>query len=160
MIGTWQSYWYGTTIVSVGLQGDRRRQFQILISALTPIVLSAYFFKDVSQISVETIFGGWMSWWTLIPLAIIGYVSWHGADQIDAKHPFRGFLIATIILFVPCFLWHIGGYIEPDDYDETSSFFIDKEKAKLAAETGKYGGLYLFYVTVSYLTMLAKMRRR
>ncbi len=152
-------YWYGTTIVSVKLQGDRRRRFQLLVSVLTPIVLSAYFFKDVSQLSMEALFGGWMSWWTLVPVAITGFVSWHGADQLDAKHPFRGFLMATIILFVLCFMWHNGVYSEANDYDESSSFFINKEKAKLAAETGEYGGKFLLYITVSYLAMLAKMKR-
>ncbi len=153
-------YWYGMTIVSVKLQGDRRRRFQLLVSVLTPIVLSAYFFKDVSQLSMEAIFGGWLSWWVLVPVAITGYVSWHAADNLDAKHPFRGYLIATIILCVLSYMLHNGWYYQADVYDdETSVLLLDKETAKLAADTGEYGGRFLLYVAVSYLSMFAKMKR-
>ncbi len=160
LCGTCLLYWYGMTIVSVKLQGDRRRRFQLLVSVLTPIVLSAYFFKDVSQLSMEALFGGWMSWWAIVPVVIIGLVSWHAADNLDANHPFRGHLIATIIIFVLSFMWHNGVYFEPDDYDEASVLLTDKEKAKLAAETGEYGVRFLLYVAVSYLTMFAKRKWR
>ena len=160
LCGTCLLYWYGTTIVSVKLRGDRRRRFQVLVSVLTPIVLSAYFFKDVSQLSMEAIFGSLLSWWVLVPVAVTGYVSWHAADNLDAKHPFRGYLIATIILFALSFMLHNGWYYEADVYDdETSVLLLDKETAKLAADTGEYGGRFLLYVAVSYLSMLVKRKR-
>lgn len=156
----WQFLFHGSTVVSMKLDGLRRQLFQILIAVAFPLVLSLYFIKDVSTLSFYGLFGHMFSWWFLIPIAIIGYISWAGADQLDEMHPFRGFLIASGVLFAICFMGHLGIYSEVDDYTEESYFLRDKEAAKEAVQTGRYFGQYFIYVLVSYATMLAKRYRR
>lgn len=155
-----QLYWHGTTLVSVVLRGNRRWLFQVSVAVVTPLVLSAYFFLDVSQLSVGGLFKGWVSWWTLVSVGIIAYVSWELVGLLDKEHPFRGFLLATIVFFVPCFMWHHGMYSEQDLYDDTRTVFMSKENAAFAAETGFYGARFLLYVAVSYMAMFASLRWR
>jgi hypothetical protein len=157
---SWQFLFHGATSLSMSLVGVARRRFQITVAVVVPLLLSLYFIKDVTSISLQGVMGYMFSPWFLIPLGIIAYVSWVAADQLNPDHPFRGFLIACAVIFVICFMGHNGIYSEYDDYTESSSMFIDKEAAKRAAETGRYHGQFLVYVVVSYAAMLTKLLRR
>jgi hypothetical protein len=150
---------YGSTVISMTLEGESRRWFQILVSVAVPILLSLYFIKDAPSLTLRGIFGHMLSAWYLIPVGLIGYVSWAAADQLNREHPFRGFLIACAVIFVICFMGHRGIYSEYDDY-ENSFMHFDEEAAKRAAETGRYFGRFLVYVVTSYVAMLMKMHRR
>lgn len=156
----WQFLFHGSTFVSMKLDGRRRQQFQILVVSVFPLVLSLYFIRDVSTLSFYGLFGYMFSWWFLIPITIIGYGSWVGADQLDEVHPFRGFLITSMLLFIICLMGHLGILSEADDYTEESYFFQDLEAAKETAQTGRYFGQYFIYVLVSYTAMLVKRYRR
>jgi hypothetical protein len=156
----WQLLFHGSTAISMTLEGEARRRFQVGVSLAVPGLLSLYFIKGATLVTFDGIFGHMLSAWYLIPLGIIGYVSWVAANQLDDQHPFRGFLIAVAVLFVICFMGYNGIYSAYDDYTESSSTYIDREAAKRAAETGRYFGQFLVYVAVSYLAMLFKMHRR
>jgi hypothetical protein len=159
-VTAWQFLFHGSTVISMTLEGQSRRRFQVFVSAVVPIMLSLYFIKDAPSLTLQMVFGHMFSAWYLIPVGLIGYVSWAAASQLNKEHPFRGFLIACAVIFVICFLGHNGIHIEYDDYTESSSMNIDKESAKRAVETGRYFGQFLVYVTTSYVAMLMKMRRR
>ncbi len=156
----WQFLFHGSTVISMTLEGESRRRFQVFVSAVVPILLSLYLIKDAPSLTLQGLFGHMLSAWYLIPVGLIGYVSWAAADQLNGEHPFRGFLIACAVIFVICFMGHSGIYSEYDDYTESSSMYIDKEAAKRAVETGRYFGQFLVYVATSYVAMLMKMRRR
>ena len=147
----WQFLFHGSTAISMSFVGVARRRFQIAVAVVVPLLLSLYFIKDATSITLQGVMGHMFSLWFLIPIGIIAYVSWFAADLLDYDYPFRGFLIACAVVFVICFMGHNGISIEHD---------IDKEAAKRAAETGRYLGQFLVYVTVSYVAMLAKLLRR
>jgi hypothetical protein len=98
--------------------------------------------------------------WFLLPVAVIGYASWFGADQLDNDHPFRGFLIAAAVLFIICLLGYYGIHSEYDEQSESSFRYIDKVAAALAAQSGRYFAQYLIYVAIAYGVMLAKLKKR
>jgi hypothetical protein len=156
----WQFLFHGSTAVSMSLMGVARRRFQIAVAVGVPLFLSLYFIKGATSIKLQGVVGHMFSPWFLIPLGLIAYVSWVAADQLNAEHPFRGFLIACTVIFVICFMGHNGIYSEYDDYTESSSMYINKEAAKRAAQTGRYFGQFLVYVLVSYVAMLIKLLRR
>jgi hypothetical protein len=138
----WQFLFYGSTAISMSLVGVARSRFQIAVAVVVPLLLSLYFIKDSTSVTLQGVVGHMFSPWFLIPLGIIAYVSWAAADQLDVEHPFRGFLSACAVLFVICFMGHNGIYSEYDDYTESSSTYIDEEVAKRAAETGRYFGQF------------------
>jgi len=115
----WLFLFHGSTVISMLLQGRPRLLFQIFISIVTPILFSIYFLKDVQSITVEGInvfiFKGWI--WVLPPIGIVGYFSWIASKYLDRNHPFRGFIIASTIIFVICFLSRHGGIYNGSDYD-------------------------------------------
>ena len=140
--------------------GIARRRFQIAIAIVVPLFLSLYFIKDTTSITLQSVLGHMFSYWFLIPLGIISFVSWAAGNQLNQDHPFRGFLIACAIIFVICFMGHNGFYSEYNDYIESSATYIDKDAAKRASETGRYLGQFLVYVVVSYSAMLTKLLMR
>jgi hypothetical protein len=98
--------------------------------------------------------------WLLVPLGIIAWVSWSAGGQLDVENPFRGFLIASAIFGVVCWLWSMGMTVESDYDGEGSSTFLDPEQRKRAKETGEYVWRFLLYVTCAYLVLFLKLRRR
>lgn len=156
----WQFLFQGSTAISLTLEENRRQQFQIVISLAVPAVFSLYFIKDAPTVTLQGVIGHMFSVWFFLPLAIIGYVSWFAADQLDKEHPFRGFLIACTAIFVICFMGYHGIRGEYDEYTESSVTYIDKDAAKAAAQTGRYLGQFLLYGAVSYGAMLLKFRKR
>ncbi len=156
----WLFLFHGSTAISISLIGEGRRRFQIAISIVIPALLSLYFIKDATSVSLKGTFVHMFSPWFLIPFGIIAYGSWWSADFLDPDHPFRGFLISCAIIFIICFLGHNGIYGEYDDYMESNSWYIENEKANRAAETGRYFGQFLVYVIISYGAMLIKLIRR
>jgi len=151
-----QFAFHGLTVVSMSLAGWRRRFFQIGVSVAVPAVLSLYFIRNMLSPSTQGLFGHMLNPSYLVVVGIIAYVSWFAADQLDAEHPFRGFLIAAALWFFIFFLYQNGFHAgsEYDDYTDSSSTFID---AKRAAETGRYLGQFLVYVSASYASMLVRL---
>jgi len=156
----WQLLFHGATAVSMILEGKARQRFQVGISLAVPGILSVYFVKDATSVTWGGVLGQMISAWYLIPIGMIGYLSWVAANQLDEQHPFRGFLISVGVLFVICFMGYKGIYSQYDDFTEGSSTHIDKEAARRAAETGRYFGQFLVYVAVSYLAMFLNLRKR
>jgi len=154
-----QFVFQGSTAISISLEGVARRRFQIAVAVVVPLLLSLYFIKDTSAISLQGVFGHMFSPWFLAPLGIITYLSYVAADQLDRELPFRGFLIACAALFVICFMGHNGIYSEYDDYSDSNHYYLDKDAAKSALETGRYFGQFLVYTAFSYVAMLAKLLR-
>jgi len=153
--GGWKFLFHGSTVISMYLQGFARRLFQIAVAVAFPLLVSLYFVKDATSFSLQNAY-------TSIPwygVAIIAYVSWAAAELLDDEHPFRGFLIASTVLFVIHFMSHLGYYWEHDNHTDASVAYLDKKTAKHAAETGRYLVWYLGYVTVSYIAMLARLTK-
>lgn len=156
----WLFMFHGTTVVSLALERESRRWFQIFVSSAVPILASLYFIKDTPSVTFGGVAGHMISPSYLFVIALIGYFSWAGADVLNKDHPFRGFLIVSTFFFVICFMGHHGYYGEYDDYSDETGWLLDKEAAKRAAETGRYFGQFWLYVTVSYGAMLFKMMRK
>lgn len=155
----WQFFFLGSTIISLSLGGTARRHFQIAVIVIFPLLLSLYFLKDVTSFTLLGVTGAMVTPWVLIPLGLIAYFSWSSVDFMDKEHPFRGFVIACTIIFVVSYLGY-HGYASEEDYSgEATTVYLDKEKAKLAAERGLYWGQFLTYVVVSYVAMLLKIMR-
>lgn len=157
---SWKFVFHGATAVSMSLSGSRRNLFRIAVATAFPLVLSWYFIKDTPSVTASDVIGPMASPWLLLPIALIGYVSWAAGEQLDQQHPFRGFLIASTVLFVICLLGYHGIHSEFDDQSETSYTIIDKEAASQAAQSGRYLGQILLYVGVSYAAMFAKFWKR
>jgi hypothetical protein len=157
-ITAWLALFHGTTVISFQLQGFRRTAFQVAVAIAVPIALSFYFIHRTPELTASGVFGPALTPWFLLPVAIIGYASWHGAAQLDSEHPFRGFLVASTVLFVICLFGYYGIYSEFDEQTETSIQYIDKEAAALAAQSGRYFGQFLIYVAISYIAMLTKLK--
>jgi hypothetical protein len=155
-----QAFSYGSTLISMRLQGEQRRRFQIAVSLAVPTVLTLYFVSRAEGFDPERV--GLSKVWVLLPLALIAWLCWVGGESMDREHPFRGFLIVAAILFVWCFLKEQGMYFESDDYDPEggSTAFIDKQRAKFARETGEYAMRYPLYVGTAYAALLARMKKR
>lgn len=153
-----QFLFHATTMVSKALQGRRRTQFQVAVSLAVPAALVLFLASRADNVPVETLLA-MLTPWLLIPLGIIGWVCWFAGDQLDREHPFRGFLIASAILGILCFLWSKGVTFESDSDGEGSSAFLDPEKAKRAKQTGEYVWRFVVYVATAYLALFLKLRR-
>lgn len=156
----WMLIFHGTTVVSMLLHGGRRTAFQLAVAIVVPGVLSLYFIQRAPELTAYGVLSHMFSPWYLIPLGIIGYISWHAGDQLDQEHPLRGFLIANAVLFVICILGYYGIYLEDDEQTETSLSYLDKEAAALAAHSGRYFGQFLIYIAVAYAGLLARVWKR
>lgn len=150
------------TFTASKLDGLPKTIFQIAIAVSVPSILSLYFL--VGTTSVQHVFSNMMRLSILLPLAIIAYFSWIGADHLNRKTPVTGFLFGAGILFVICFVFHNGAVVEyADDLSDdgsSSSFRLDPEQAPRNRASGEYFGLYSVYVGVAYTAMLIKMRRQ
>jgi hypothetical protein len=151
-----------TDFVTSKLDGLPKTLFQIAVAVGFPSILSLYFLADTT--SMEYVFSNIMRLSILLPLAIIAYISWIGADQLNRETPVTGFLFVAGMLFVTCFFFHNGVVVEHDDDlsddGSSSSFRLDPEQAPRNRASGEYFGLYAVYVGVSYAAMLLKMRRQ
>ena len=148
------------TVISMSIEGKARNRFQFAIAAVVPSLLSLYFIRDVSPITLRGVLGYMFSAWFLLPFGAIAYFSWAAADYLNKEHPFRGFLIASAVIFVICFMGHHENYLETDDHTERNTVIIDKELAKGSATTGGYFGQFIVYIIISYSAMLIKLRNR
>jgi hypothetical protein len=158
LVLAWQCAFYGTTLVSVKLQGENRRRFQIAISLAVPAVLMLYFVYRAEAIDPMAA-GLLSSWWVLVAPLVIAFVCYKLSENLHPDHPFRGFLIAALVLFWWCFLKEQGVYFEGDDYDEGSSMFMSEEKAEHAQRTGEYVLRYVLYVAAAYIGLLVGLMR-
>lgn len=152
----WLFLFHGSTVISMRLQGGARRRFQVVVAVLVPLGLSLFFLHEANESSFSQMVRTFWTPWLLLPLVVFGYISWQSANQLDRDHPFRGFIIASVVLFVFCLFGYLGIYSEYDQQTETSMQYIDKEAAREARETGRYFVQYLLYVTTCYAALLAK----
>jgi hypothetical protein len=160
IITAWLLLFHGTTWVSLRLQGIHQKTFQISVALLVPLVLSLYFIHRTPQVTAAGVLEPLLDAWYLIPMAIIGYVSWFAAAQLDREHPFRGFLIAAAILFIICLFGYWGIRSEYDEQSESSLRYVDKEAAARAAQSGRYFAQYLIYVAIAYGVMVVRFKKR
>jgi hypothetical protein len=158
-VSVWKLVFHGATAVSMSLTAPRRNLFQVGVAVAFPLMLSWYFVRSTPTLTVSGVIGHMASAWFLLPIVLIAWVSWVGANQLDQEHPFRGFLIAATALFVICYFGYHGIHSEFDDQTETSSTVIDREAAAQAVTSGRYFGQFLVYVLVSYGVLFAKLRR-
>ena len=154
----WVCIFGGSTAIACALTGELRRWFQVGISILVPTAMSLYFFKNTTVVTYEGMIGQNFNVPSFVMLGITGYVSWSLAGLLDKDLPFRGFLIACTVLFIPSFMGHNG--IGLDGYDGSSTIIMDKESATYAKETGRHVGQFLGYVAVAYAGMLLKLGKR
>jgi len=159
IITVWLLLFHGTTWVSLRLQGSQRRAFQVAVALVVPVALSLYFISDTPELIPARMLEPMLSAWFLLPVAILGYISWSAADQLDPELPFRGFLIAAAVLFIICLKGYYGIHSEYDGESERSSQYIDKEAAALAVQSGRYFVQYLFYVAIVYGVMFVKLKK-
>ena len=155
-----QFVFYGSTLVSMRLEGTGRRRFQIAVSFAVPAVLTLYFVQRAESFDPER--AGLFRVWMLVPLAVIALVSWKVSDTLDREYPFRGFLIASAVFFVWCFMKEQGMYFDADDFnpDGGSAAYISEDRAQFAKETGEYAMLYPLYVITAYSALLARLAKR
>ena len=152
-----------STFIASKLDGLPKTIFQIAVAVVFPSILSLYFLVDTT--SMEHVFSNIMRLSILLPLAIIAFISWVGADQLNRETPVTGFMFVAGMLFVMCFFFH-NGWVEEhddnfsDDDGSSSSVHLDPEQASHNRASGEYFGLYAVYVGVSYAAMLLKMRRQ
>lgn len=151
----WLFYFHGTTWVSFLLQDNKKRIFQVGVAILTPALLSLYFLRHTPEFTFQVTFGPLLNPWFLLPCAFIWFFSKILSRVLDRQHPFRGYLIASVIIFIFCLYGFSGIALDA----ENGTSYADEEFAKLAASTAKYFGQYLLYVAVSYLSLLRGMRK-
>lgn len=149
-----------TTAISISLEGLVRKRFQIAVVLITPSLLSIYFIKDASPITLEGVGGHMLNTWFLVALGFISFISWTAADLLNKEHPFRGFLIATVIIFIICLMGYNGYHLEDEYYTETSTVLFDKDSAEKAAVSGRYFGQFVVYIAASYSAMLLGYLKR
>ena len=145
-----------TTIISGSLEGRRRTQYQVAVSVAAPVAFTLILASHADAVPIRTLFDI-LSLWLLIPLGIIAWVCVLASTQLDREHPFRGFLIASAVLFAMCFMWSMG--MTTDSDGEDSHWYLDPAKAKRARATGRYVWQYLLYVTVAYVALFLGRRR-
>jgi hypothetical protein len=149
-----QFLFHGATLVSLALHGRRRAQFQVALSLAVPALVALLLVSRVDAVPIETL---WtiLTPWLLIPLGIIGGVSWSAGSLLHRDYPFRGFLIATAILGVLCWFWTLGMMSE-SDYDGEGGLYLDPERAKRARETGEYVWRFVLYITTAYVALFLR----
>ena len=148
-----QFFFHLATFVSKVLKGRRRTQFQVAVALAVPIAFTVFLASRADAVPLETLLD-MLTPWLLIPLGVIGWVCWSAGSQLNREHPFRGFLIASAVLFVLCFMWSMGMTSESDGED--SYTYLDKEKAKRARETGEYVWRFVLYVTIAYVALFLR----
>jgi len=144
------------TFVSKALKGRRRTQFQVCLSLAVPIAFTRFLASRADVVPFQTLLDMFTPW-LLIPLGVIGWVCWLTGSQLNREHPFRGFLIASAVLFVLCFISAMGMTTESDG--EGSYAFLDPDKAKRARETGVYVWGFVLCVTVAYVALFLRWCR-
>lgn len=83
------------------LQRRRSAPFQVAISLAAPVVFTLFLASGADAVPIETLWR-MLTPWLLIPLGIIAWICWFAGGQLNREHPFRGFLIASTVLFVLC----------------------------------------------------------
>ncbi len=151
-----QFIFHGATLISLALHGRRRTQFQVAVCIAAPVLIPLFLASRADAIPVQTLLTI-LTPWLLIPLGIIGYLSWSAGSMTNREHPFRGFLIAAAILGVLCWLWSSG--MVSDDYDDEGGFLLDPQRAKRARETGEYVWRFVLYVTTAYTMLFLRWRK-
>jgi hypothetical protein len=154
----WRFLFHGTTAISLNLEGRLRRFFQLCVSVIFPVLLALFFLKDTPHITIEGLLTNLRTWWLVVPVAIIAMFGYGTADQANTEHPFRAFMIASLVLFIICFMGYIGISAESDG--EETHQYISKEQAAHAAETGSYALQYIVYVVAAYLGMLFRFKEK
>jgi hypothetical protein len=56
-VTSWQFLFHGSTAMSMSLVGVARRRFQIAVAVVVPLLLSHYFIKDATSITLQGVMG-------------------------------------------------------------------------------------------------------
>lgn len=143
IVGAWLFVFHGCTAISASLEGPARRWFQVAVSAVVPVLLglaNLFFVKDVSSISLQDAARQLVGVDALAGLMVIALISWFAADELDRKHPFRGFLVASAGLLCVCVV-----------------LLVQQGALAQALETGRFVVYFLALVAASYAAMLARL---
>jgi len=92
--------------------------------------------------------------------AIVAYLCWSMARELDREHPFRGFLIASAVLFVFCFFGHHGIVPGRDADSEIATALPGDEDISETQHSGRMFGQYVTYTAFAYAGLLIGFRRR
>tara|TARA_B100000886_G_C20383582_1_gene475030 strand:- start:254 stop:913 length:660 start_codon:yes stop_codon:yes gene_type:complete len=144
-------FFWGSTLISIKLNGKRRTQFQILVILVTPMIFSLYFINEASALTANSVFLPLLSWWTLLPIAILFHFGWFGSELLHSEHPFRGFVIAAFSIFMILGVGYNGGF---------SSDYGDVPETLETDSASAYLGRFLSYICVFYFSMYLRMKVR
>ena len=146
----------GVTILVLRAPVERKLILQIVIALVVPLFLSGIFFYEATP--TWSTFQRF-NWSLLLPISIIGWLSWKYGEVIDDEVPVRNFLIAAAILFVWCWFRRKGMYFEGSFDGESSDMFINSKVAKNPSVAAYYFVLYLLYILVSYASLLLRFKK-
>ena len=141
------------TVVSLKVQPQNRVLYQAGVSLAVPAFLSMYFLLDVTN-GRAGLFSSVVNPYFLLMASLIAWLCWSIAGELDSEHPFRGFLIASAVLFVICFFGHHG--MAPGADIELPS---DRDVAD-TQHSGRMFGQYVTYLAFAYAGLLIGFRRR
>ena len=153
IIAASQAYWKGTTFLSVYLQGERRKVFQIILSIVPPLILLIILLVDVKNLDFQA-YRSELDWYSFLPFFIYGYFSWRLADEAHKEHPFRVFVFSSAVIFVLLFIASKGHPL----YVWSEETELSKDELKAFVEYGGYAIEYFLYVVTSSLVMLARIK--
>lgn len=148
-----QAYWKGATFLSVYLQGERRKVFQIILSIVPPLILLIILLVDVKNLDFQA-YRSELDWYSFLPFFIYGYFSWRLADEAHKEHPFRVFVFSSAVIFVLLFIASKGHPL----YVWSEETELSKDELKAFVEYGGYAIEYFLYVVTSSLVMLARIK--
>jgi len=152
-----QSIFYSSTLVAFRVQGKALRFFQVTIALAFPAILTSYFYFEAAMIDLSYFINKFSSIWALLPIVILFYLGRAGARVLHSTYPFRGYLIAAAVMFVPCFMWAQGYYFQKTPDGESSYLGLDPESKNEATTTGIYVVQYPLYVGLLYVGMLSQL---
>lgn len=154
----WLLVFYGASLASYRLTGRARRNFNIAVSLIVPLLMSLYFVKDVTHPSPGGLFGILLYPWLWVMAAVLAALAWAAADQLlDVEHPCRAFLGASVIVWVIL----CGGYngIHYGDNDDWLYSGTDDNYVAVVHDTGRVFGQYLVYIAATYAAMYVNLRK-
>jgi hypothetical protein len=147
---------HGSTALSLSLSGAARRLFQITVAILVPFSLSVLLIPDTEMIARAPLWHLLSDVWILVPLAIIAFISWIFGAELDAEHPFRGFIAAAGVLFILCYFGYHGMSTSASPDGELIEMYLDPQKAQQAKQDVVYFWQFLIYVVTTYMALLAR----
>lgn len=152
-VAGWLVVFEGGTIISHALNGAARRNFNIAMAIAIPAITSLWFLRGSSSFDFCTAFNLLASPSAWVILFLLAAVGWGAADQMDRQHSFRGFLIASTVLWIihaaPEGTWCVDSEDDPN--------YCASETSPINSAS-HFGG-FVTEVTAIYSAMALKLTR-